>query len=416
MQEDTQLSRRHYLASGGVFAMAGCLSRVPNFRNESYGNLEDTWRMRSHDGRNSGYSPMATPPREQAAESWTGPMIGGNLPNAPAVDEQRVYSASDEFVYSFTRDDGKLEWVAKFDGLTFAIAPTIGSENIYVAEMMTEHEDRGVAKLVSIDPESGNVVWELEAHITSSPILSDDWLYFANQPDTGSGYLAAVDGAAGEILWQSPFAESGSTRLTTEPAIVDDIVIACGHIRKGDGWQGRTIAFDRNDGSEIWSVDVDNPISASPVAYDDSVFVCEINGRVSALEKSTGVLQWRNNLDSIEQIFEPPAVASHRLFIIGYRRIGAYDVDSGEEVWFKNLGDVKRSFVVTANDAVYITRDRILSLNQEDGEELWSIEKSGYLVSFGSPSVAGKSLFSSSCIKQEPMDYYDINTHCVRHY
>ena len=80
-----------------------------------------------------------------------------------------------------------------------------------------------------------------------------------------------------ELLWEHVTVQSTST-----PAVVDDIVYYA-------DWSGKLYAKNTDDGSEVWTADLDGGTTASPAVTEDKVFIGG-GGAVTTSRLTTGGL------------------------------------------------------------------------------------------------------------------------------
>lgn len=132
----------------------------------------------------------------------------------------------------------------------------------------------------------------------SSPILVGDMIYTTGMIDT-LDYLSAID-LQGNIKWQVAYGISWNKSFpdTRSTPVVDNDRI---YVQSGTG---RLSCFGRENGKEIWAVDVDKDFeceyhiwgnSETPLIVDDKV-ICTPGGQktsVVAFDKMTGKLAWQ---------------------------------------------------------------------------------------------------------------------------
>lgn len=150
----------------------------------------------------------------------------------------------------------------------------------------------------ALDASNGRVAWtvpgiETDAGILGGPsvaVSSDGLAVFP----FSSGDLAGVDAATGETRWRSIIAgrrlEPVAARIndmTGDPVIASDIVVAGTH-------GGRSAAFDRTTGQEVWRSD--EGAMAAPVVTGNSIFQVTDRNALVRLERSTGLIVWSQPL------------------------------------------------------------------------------------------------------------------------
>jgi polyvinyl alcohol dehydrogenase (cytochrome) len=152
--------------------------------------------------------------------------------------------------------------------------------------------------------------WVFTAHgnISATPSVQGEALYV---PDWG-GYLFKINARTGQQIWAHQISEyngiAGGISRTT-PAIAGDKIL----IGDQDGG-GNVIAIDKNTGALIWKTELDTHAAAivtqSPVVHGGRVYVgvssgeegfaanpsypcCSFRGSVVALDLATGAILWK---------------------------------------------------------------------------------------------------------------------------
>ncbi|MCA9245178.1 MAG: PQQ-binding-like beta-propeller repeat protein [Phycisphaerales bacterium] len=260
----------------------------------------------------------------------------------------------------------------------------------------------GKAPPASFDIKIGaNVLWKTKlpglAH--SSPIIWGDRIYLVtavdpkdDEPQLVVGLygniepvqdegpqrweLLCVDRANGKLLWRKP-------ALTAQPRVKRHTKAT--HANSTPATNGeRIVAFLGSEG--IWCFDMDGEVkwkkdlgpldsgyyvvpdaqwgfASSPIIVDDKVIIqCDVqkDSFIAALKLSDGSEVWRKSRDEVPTWGTPTVYTSpegkRRIVVNGYRHIGAYDLDTGEEVWrLVGGGDIPVPTPIVAHDLIYIT-------------------------------------------------------------
>ena len=157
--------------------------------------------------------------------------------------------------------------------------------------------------LFVLDRMTGATLWSRETNgreTHRSPALVDGVLYAAG--DTfGSQRLRAFEIASGSELWSAPYPAGNSN---SAPAVSDSAIVI------GTGY-GTLEAFARSDGRSLWSFAVGAPIAsgrpysatastvtASPIITGDAAYFGADDGKLYAVDVTTGNLLWSADLGS----------------------------------------------------------------------------------------------------------------------
>ena len=289
--------------------------------------------------------------------SWSGRTVfagcrDGNLYALNVADGSELWTfAADAPIGLGLSAAGNLAYVIDDFGTLYAVDISTGEEAWRFGTPVSTHPaiedgllvtgtDNGV--LVGIDAETGSELWRSEVHDgrpLNTPAMADGLVYAASQ----AGGMVAVDAESGELRWQTDTAEgSAGTSVVADGIVFSTVILPdttarqfaldalTGEIlwqRDGDfqnpdvsngigyshGLGGLVQAFNTQDGSELWRVQVGGPTRAGAVAGDVHYAPSDADRTIYALDTATGEKFWRFEVDgSIEGSI---AVADGRLFV-----------------------------------------------------------------------------------------------------
>jgi outer membrane protein assembly factor BamB len=232
----------------------------------------------------------------------------------------------------------KKHWSSKVGGdaefLRVALRPVGDGNRIYAASFN--------GNVIAFDPESGKQVWrnKLDLPLASGPGVGDGLVVVV----TTDGLALALDTADGSERWR---AYVGGESLAT-PLVSDEHVV----VQTVDN---RLLALSSFDGTERWSIEQSIPLltmrgSASPVQAGRNIIAGFDNGRLLAVDISTGDVQWesmlsppsgRSDLDRLADIDGDIAVVGQDIYAAGYHgrvalengEIVALNRSTGTEIW-----------------------------------------------------------------------------------
>jgi outer membrane protein assembly factor BamB len=203
---------------------------------------------------------------------------------------------------------------------------------------------------------------------------------YGESPDNPEDYthhyrLYCLDRKTGEILWEKT-ATSGKPKVARH--------IKSSHANSTPATDGRhVLAFFGSqglycydlDGNLLWTRDLgyldagafDYPeiqwgFGSSPVIHEDRVIVvCDVNNQsfIASLDLHSGEDVWRTLRDEGPTWCTPTVYKTEeysQIYVNGYRHIGAYDLETGKEVWWmRGGGDVPVPTVVISHELAFIT-------------------------------------------------------------
>jgi outer membrane protein assembly factor BamB len=174
-----------------------------------------------------------------------------------------------------------------------------------------------------------------------------------------SGDISATDresarpeGAAGEGV-SAPglrLSEAWRRRLggavTSSPAVSGDkVIVGCR--------DGTVYAFDRANGSTLWTFSASGGVGASPAIQGDNVIVADYNGYVYSVSVADGRQAWRAKLAA--GVVSSPAVIGDRVVVCGLDGY-AYCLSAldGQIVWKRKTGGRVRGSAAAADGAFLV--------------------------------------------------------------
>jgi outer membrane protein assembly factor BamB len=235
-----------------------------------------------------------------------------------------------------------------------------------------------------------------------SPVVTEDTTYVAVQ-----GRIAALAVGDGAVRWERDLPVPEYAWLGSLAAITLANDTAFANVGR---WNGMSV-WSAASGTARFNLTggLTTAINSTPVASDDTLYIANAEGDVTAYELATMRRMWTSRVISGETnewmytITAPMALAANRLIVpTQYRDLVALDATTGAEVWRSSTPGGPLSFAhyraaepgfaagaVVTNDIVWVPRpDGVLSaLALADGSELWSTRLGAPIVS--SPAPAG---------------------------
>jgi outer membrane protein assembly factor BamB/predicted phosphodiesterase len=200
-------------------------------------------------------------------------------------------------------------------------------------------------KLVALSLSNGKTKWSYQtaAAIYSSPAITNNKIVFGST----DGYVYCLD-TKGKLIWKFKAAAAVLGSPLVENAVV--------YIGASDH-QFR--AIDLATGKEIWHFNgLDGPVVSTPVLYKDAVLFGAWDTYLYALNKNTGVLNWKWSNGSTVRNYSPasciPVIHDDVVYIVAPDRyLSAIDISSGNTLWRNNTSTVRESIGIS-QDGKYI--------------------------------------------------------------
>ena len=314
------------------------------------------WPMFQHDAAQTGATDdVVLPPLELVWLANT----GGSRSGSPSIVGDTVFTHdSHGGVYAFDANTGVTKWKYDTGETIFVSSPTVSENIVYIG---TEEY------LYAIDATNGYFKWKYETgHSVGMATVVDGNVYFGVRSD-----LYSIDAATGKNQWKLEGKVGGNE---FGPAVVDGVVYMIGFMRS-EKISDTIIAINAATGTEIWSCDLEDEASSTPIVVDGIVYVGG-NDYLHAFDTSNGKEKWKYQVGSV--IKSSPAVSRETIYFGSEDHfVYAVDVANGKEKWrFKTDGSIQSSPAVSGNvlyisSGVSIDESAIYAFDTSTGTLKW---------------------------------------------
>lgn len=316
------------ILAAGILVLTGCTETMNDIKETTSGWLGD-----------SGEADEASKPTElnedfkptvKVEELWSERAGKGTeelyLKLVPATDGKAVFTADrDGRVISLESSSGKERWSKQDDGRLISGGPGVGEGKVIVGT--------SEAEVVARDAKTGRKIWvaEVSSEILAPPRAAQGAVIVR----TGDGNLYALDVDTGAERWvYDRTIPTLTLRGTAAPTIHEGVVYA--------GFDnGRIVALDLATGQQLWDTQLAQPtgrsdlerlvdIDGEPVLKDNLLYIGSFQGRVAAMNKDDGAIEWTRDMSTYDQV----AVDDDRVYITDERGVvWALDRHDGSARW-----------------------------------------------------------------------------------
>lgn len=247
-------------------------------------------------------------------------------PIRPAQDDGRLFAADQAgLLRAIDAASGEELWQVELD-TPVSSGLTAVAGRVYVGTRNGE--------VLALDQEDGGVIWR--ARVSSevlAPPQANSSLLVVQSVD---GAVTALDRASGEERWVYTSSQPALTlRGTGTPQVIEQVTFA--------GFaNGRLVTLDNRSGQALWDMRVAVPQGRSEVerlvdldgkpllTRDGRLYVTSYNGRLLALEATSGEILWARDASS----YLSPLLVGDTLFTVNEAsHILALDALSGRVLW-----------------------------------------------------------------------------------
>ncbi|HAZ61872.1 MAG TPA: outer membrane protein assembly factor BamB [Gammaproteobacteria bacterium] len=254
------------------------------------------------------------------------------------------------------------------DGRYLRLRPVLDHGRVFAAEFDGD--------VFALTLEGGRRLWSMDTqtHVTGGPGVGEGLVVVGSR----DGEITALSADQGAVLWRAQV----TSEVLAEPAVGLGVVV----VRSADG---KVFGLDAGDGRRRWSYDRIVPTlslrgSSAPVIAGSIVMIGFDNGRLVGLdllegtslwEANVGVPRGRTDLERMVDIDGDLTVADGTLYVASFQgSLGAYDVDTGEVQWTREISSY--SGVAVGRDHVFVSDDAgaVWAIDRSNGEVIWKQE------------------------------------------
>ncbi|MCK2184009.1 outer membrane protein assembly factor BamB [Halomonas getboli] len=251
----------------------------------------------------------------------------------------------------------------------YPLAPAQDSDTLFAAD----HE--GLVE--AIDADSGEPRWQIELDAAASSALTAvaGRVYLG----TRNGEVVALDQSNGEVLWHTRV----SSEVLAAPQPNSSLLVV-------QAIDGSVTALDRDTGAERWVYSGNRPTltlrsTGTPRVIDQVTFAGLANGRLVTIDNRSGQALWERRIavpqgrSEIERLVDlagqPLLTQDGRLFVTSYNgRLAALQATSGEILWSRDISSYRSPMLVGDYLFVVDEASHVIALNAGNGETLWQLD------------------------------------------
>ena len=148
---------------------------------------------------------------------------------------------------------------------------------------------------------------------------------FSESAPIPAGKVVALDTETGDTLWEHE----------AEDAVLTAIAVQNGYLTFGSR-DGYVYSLQSTDGKLNWKTDLGGPVVSSPAVTMDTIYAATKNGYIYAISTDNGKVQWEFDTRIINRnidLYSSPAVANGLLYIgSSDRYIFCFGADESREM------------------------------------------------------------------------------------
>jgi uncharacterized repeat protein (TIGR01451 family) len=223
--------------------------------------------------------------------------------------------------------------------------PTVANGAVYVGSIQF---------IYALNARTGALLWSHdEIEVASSPAAANGVVYVTA---AGGANVDALDAGTGTLLWTYTV-PGQSSNIVSSPAVANGLV----YFGSDDG---KVYALNASTGAVLWSFVTGRPVESSPAVANGVVYIGSDDGKVYALNASTGGVLWSfntgssptdNNLSGIfGGVRSSPALANGVVYVGSDNgNLYALNAGTGAWLWGHYTGPAGRFSPVVVDGVVY---------------------------------------------------------------
>lgn len=271
---------------------------------------------------------------------------GGNIPNIPALGENRLYFGSGENFYALDSETGAVIWKLISPRETWSKA-WLSKDCLYACS---------AGRLHAISPSDGCELWCFDTRKSlTSPYAHHGKVFVGSE----EGTLYAVDANAGNRLWTFN--------------VVKTIFVAPGV------WQNKIFVASRDhslyairmdDGECLWHFTAGDKIYAPPYVHDGIVYLTSADHKVYALHAASGRLLW--SFTTGGEVHTSPFEKDGMVYVCSRdRHFYVLRAEDGRELWRHKMLGYLSSPTATGGMVYFSAQGRVYGFSVADRKMRW---------------------------------------------
>ena len=232
-----------------------------------------------------------------------------HVESTPFISQGKLYfTAGADGIYCIDALEGQEIW--HYKAVHADMSPVVHHGKVYFGTGYGDY------RIYAVDAQTGNEIWssQMPYPVWGSPSAYENLVFFGlgrgNFSDSAAipaGKVVALDTETGDIVWEHE----------AKDAVLTAIAIQDGYVTFGSR-DGSVYCLQAMDGKRHWQTGLGAPVVSSPAVTPDTIYAATKNGRIYALSTDDGKVQWEFNLRTVVrniELYSSPAIANGSVYI-----------------------------------------------------------------------------------------------------
>ncbi len=236
-----------------------------------------------------------------------------------------------------------------------------------------------------------------QSKILSQPVIDNNFLFFLDAKSN----VISFDLNNNKIAWKKNISLNNEKNHNIGGGIViykNTVIVNSPY--------GQIISLDKSSGSVIWKNNVESSIRSAPTVYDNKLLSLTLSNKLYVLNADNGNILWQHQgIFNNTTLLDSPKVAVDENIVIAPYSNGeffALNLSNGKEIWRNSFIDIEikettnafsdiDAFPIIKKDIVIISSaiGKLIAVNKKSGNKLWTRD----IFTTQTPLVNGNSIF-----------------------
>ena len=232
-----------------------------------------------------------------------------HVESTPFISQGKLYfTAGADGVYCIDALEGQAIW--HYKDIHADMSPVVHKDKVYFGTGYGDY------RIYAVDAQTGAEAWskQMPYPVWGSPSVDENLVFFglgrgnfSESAPIPAGKVVALDTETGDIVWEHE----------AEDAVMTAIAVQEGSVTFGSR-DGYVYSLQSTDGKRNWKTHLGGPVVSSPAVTMDTIYAATKNGYIYALSTNGGEVQWEFNTRIVTrniELYSSPAIANGLLYI-----------------------------------------------------------------------------------------------------